>query len=127
VPTPAHPHRTICAHAVGQLVAGLAARWPSEARRQVGLSQRNWRCASSSTTAIRSRLSTSRPRTRRRNPPSPTLLKQFAAALNLPTDYVDFLAGQSPDDLRFDNYARDKVQAAFHAFCRSVRCDGRPR
>ena len=51
----------------------------------------------------------------------------FGAALNLPTDYVDFLAGQSPDDLRFDNYARDKVQAAFHAFCRSVRCDGRPR
>jgi transcriptional regulator with XRE-family HTH domain len=29
----------------------------------------------------------------RRNPSSPTLLKQFAAALNLPTDYLDFLAG----------------------------------
>ena len=117
----------ICAQAVGRLVAGLVARWPSEARRQVGLSQRNWRCASSSTTAIRSRLSISRPRTRRRNPPSPTLLKQFAAALNLPTDYVDFLAGQLPDDLRSDNYARDKVQAAFHAFRRSLRCDGSPR
>jgi len=116
----------ICAQADGQLVAGLAVSWPSEARRRVGLSQRNWRCVSSSTTAIRSRLSTSGPRTRR-NPPSPTLLKQFAAALNLPTDCVDFLAGQLPDDLRFDNYARDKVQAAFHAFCCSVRCDGRPR
>ena len=54
-------------------------------------------------------------------------LKQFAAALNLPADYVDFLAGQLPDDLRSDNYARDKVQAAFHAFCRSLRCDGSPR
>ena len=53
--------------------------------------------------------------------------KQFAAALNLPTDYAVFLAGQLPDDLRSDNYARDKVQAAFHAFCRSLRCDGSPR
>lgn len=38
----------------------------------------------------------------RRNPSSPTLLKQFAAA---------------------GNYAPDKVQAAFHAFRRSLRCD----
>lgn len=63
----------------------------------------------------------------RRNPSSPTLLKQFAAALNLPTDYLDFLAGRLPDNLRSGNYAPDKVQAAFHAFRRSLRCDGSPR
>jgi hypothetical protein len=60
-------------------------------------------------------------------PSSPTLLKQFAAALNLPTDYLDFLDGQLPDDLRSDNYAPDKVQAAFNAFRRSLQCDGSPR
>ena len=63
----------------------------------------------------------------RRNPSSPTLLKQFAAALNLPTDYLDFLAGRLPDDLCSGTYGPDKVQAAFHAFRRSLRCDGSPR
>jgi transcriptional regulator with XRE-family HTH domain len=60
----------------------------------------------------------------RRNPPGRHLLRQFAAALDLPEDYLDFLAGQLPEDLRGGSYAPDQVQAAFRAFRRSLR--GRP-
>ncbi len=57
----------------------------------------------------------------RRNPPGRHLLKQLAATLNLPQDYLDFVAGQLPDDLRAGRYAPDQVQAAFRAFRRSLR------
>ena len=56
----------------------------------------------------------------RRNPPAKHLLAQFAELLDLPPDYLDFLAGQLPQDLRDQNYAPDEVQAAFHAFRRSL-------
>ncbi len=61
----------------------------------------------------------------RRNPPGRHLLKQFAAALNLPEDYLDFVAGQLPDDLRTGSYRPDQVQAAFRAFRRTLRGQGR--
>jgi transcriptional regulator with XRE-family HTH domain len=57
----------------------------------------------------------------RRNPPARHLLKQFAAALELPEEYLDFVAGQLPDDLRAGSYAPEAVQAAFHAFRRTLR------
>jgi hypothetical protein len=41
--------------------------------------------------------------------------------LELPPDYLDFLAGQLPEDLRNGSYAPDQVQAAFQAFRRSLR------
>jgi transcriptional regulator with XRE-family HTH domain len=61
----------------------------------------------------------------RRNPPGPHLLSQLAEALNLPPEYLDFLAGQLPADLRAGNYAPAEVQAAFRAFRRSLRRDTR--
>jgi transcriptional regulator with XRE-family HTH domain len=57
----------------------------------------------------------------RRNPPAQHLLKQFAAALHLPEEYLAFVAGQLPEDLRTGSYAPDQVQAAFHAFRRTLR------
>ena len=57
----------------------------------------------------------------RRNPPARHFLRQFAAALELPEEYLDFVAGQLPEDLRAGNYAPDQVQAAFHAFRRTLR------
>ena len=57
----------------------------------------------------------------RRNPPNRHLLRQFAATLNLPEEYLDFVAGQLPEDLRSGSYAPDQVQAAFRAFRRTLR------
>jgi transcriptional regulator with XRE-family HTH domain len=60
----------------------------------------------------------------RRNPPARHLLKQFAALLDLPEEYLDFVAGQLPEDLRAGNYPPESVQAAFHAFRRTLRGSG---
>ena len=56
----------------------------------------------------------------RRNPPAQHFLKQFAAQLDLPEEYLAFVAGQLPEDLRNGSYAPDQVQAAFHAFRRTL-------
>jgi transcriptional regulator with XRE-family HTH domain len=94
----------------------------AQARRQAGLSQREL--------AARVRKEDGEPispqylndlERDRRNPPAKHLLGQFAGLLDLPPDYLDFLAGQLPQDLRDGNYAADEVQAAFHAFRRSLR------
>jgi transcriptional regulator with XRE-family HTH domain len=57
----------------------------------------------------------------RRNPPARYLLKQLSEVLQLPEDYLDFMAGQLPEDLRAGSYAPEEVQAAFVAFRRSLR------
>src|SRR5215472_8301550 len=59
----------------------------------------------------------------RRNPPAPHFLTQFAEVLDVPEEYLDFVAGQLPADLRNSEqrYAPDQVQAAFQAFRRSLR------
>ena len=57
----------------------------------------------------------------RRNPPNRHLLKQLATVLNLPEEYLDFVAGQLPDDLRAGSYAPEQIQAAFRAFRRTLR------
>ena len=57
----------------------------------------------------------------RRNPPSEHLLKQMAVRLGLPEEYVYFVAGQFPEDLRHGAYQPEHVQAAFHAFRRTLR------
>jgi transcriptional regulator with XRE-family HTH domain len=56
----------------------------------------------------------------RRNPPSEYLLKQFARELQLPDDYLLYIAGQWPEDLR-DNAPPEQVQEAFQAFRRTLR------
>ena len=58
----------------------------------------------------------------RRNPPAQPFLKQLATVLNVPEEFLDFAAGQLPEDLRNSgSYAPDQVQAAFQAFRRSLR------
>jgi transcriptional regulator with XRE-family HTH domain len=57
----------------------------------------------------------------RRNPPARHLLKQFASALSLPAEYLDFVAGQLPEDLRSGSYAPEQIQAAFRAFRRTLK------
>jgi transcriptional regulator with XRE-family HTH domain len=57
----------------------------------------------------------------RRNPPASHFIKQFATQLELPEEYLDFVAGQLPEDLKSGSYAPDQVQAAFHAFRRTLR------
>lgn len=59
----------------------------------------------------------------RRNPPASAFLKQFADVLGVPEEYLDFVAGLLPDDLRNGTrqYAPDQVQAAFRAFRRTLR------
>ncbi len=56
----------------------------------------------------------------RRNPPSEHLLEQFAAVLDLPRDYLYFVAGQIPQDLRAGAHRPEQVAIAFRAFRRSL-------
>jgi transcriptional regulator with XRE-family HTH domain len=62
----------------------------------------------------------------RRNPPSEYLLKQFAGTLDLSLDYLYFVAGQIPQDLRGAAYAPDQVQVAFRAFRRTLETAPEP-
>ena len=57
----------------------------------------------------------------RRNPPARHLLRQFAEQLDLPEEYLDFVAGQLPEDLRAGSYPPEQIQAAFSAFRRTLR------
>lgn len=62
----------------------------------------------------------------RRNPPSAFLLQQFAQELHVTDEYLFFVAGQYPDDLRETQrhlHEPERVQAAFRAFRRAL--DGR--
>jgi transcriptional regulator with XRE-family HTH domain len=97
----------------------------AQARRQAGLSQRELaaRILKEDGEAISPQYLNDLERDRR-NPPARHLLAQFAAHLNLPADYLDFLAGQLPEDLRDGSFAPDQVQAAFQAFRRSLRQPG---
>jgi len=52
----------------------------------------------------------------RRNPPSEYLLTQFAQCLNLSTDYLCYVAGDLPGDLRDISQPPERVEAAVRAF-----------
>ncbi len=54
----------------------------------------------------------------RRNAPPEFLLKKFASELNLSFEYLLFLAGEYPDDLKKEKAAHkpEEVEAAFRAF-----------
>ena len=94
----------------------------SSARRKAGLSQRELaaRILKEDGEAISPQYLNDLERDRR-NPPASHFLKQFAAALELPEEYLDFVAGQLPEDLRGGTFAPEQVQAAFHAFRRTLR------
>lgn len=57
----------------------------------------------------------------RRNAPPEHLLKQFSRELNIAEEYLYFLAGQLPDDLRAISSHPEDVQAAFQAFRKTLR------
>ena len=57
----------------------------------------------------------------RRPPPSPQLLRQIAAALHLSYEYLLFIAGDLPEDLRDTSPTPEAVEAAFTAFRRTLR------
>lgn len=57
----------------------------------------------------------------RRNPPAEHLLRQFAEHLRLAPEYLYFIAGQLPEDLRQGAYGPERVEAAFRAFRRTLR------
>lgn len=61
----------------------------------------------------------------RRNPPSEYLLGQFATELHLPVDYLLFVAGQLPRELRGVDAEPGQVAEAFRAFRQSLRSDRR--
>jgi transcriptional regulator with XRE-family HTH domain len=56
----------------------------------------------------------------RRNPPSEHLLAQFATELRLPLDYLSFVAGQLPPELRGLSAEPKQVAEAFKAFRRTL-------
>ena len=56
----------------------------------------------------------------RRNPPSEPLIKQFAETLDLSPDYLIFLAGQLPDELRNAPASSEQVDKAFKAFRKAL-------
>ncbi len=59
----------------------------------------------------------------RRNPPSQHLLHQLAEALGISSEYLTFLAGELPEDLRRTSYEPARVEAAFRAFRRELKGD----
>ena len=59
----------------------------------------------------------------RRNPPGDHLLKQLAETLGLDEDYLYFLAGKLPSDMRSVPGNPKQVARAFKAFRRTLRRD----
>ena len=56
----------------------------------------------------------------RRNPPGDHLLEQLARELDLEVDYLYFLAGKFPSDMRAGSGNPKQVAAAFKAFRRKL-------
>ena len=56
----------------------------------------------------------------RRNAPPEHLMDQLADELNLPREYLYFLAGEMPADLRNQDPKPEKVKAAFQAFRKTL-------
>lgn len=56
----------------------------------------------------------------RRNPPSELLTRQLAQCLRLSPDYLTFLAGQLPEEIRRTAASPEQVDRAFTAFRRAL-------
>lgn len=52
----------------------------------------------------------------RRNPSSDHLIQQFAKLLKIDADYLSYLAGKLPEEIRRKNLSEDAVKAAFLLF-----------
>ena len=56
----------------------------------------------------------------RRNPPSEHIIRQLASILELEEDYLFFLAGRLPSDLRGTSTNREDISNAMKAFRRTL-------
>jgi transcriptional regulator with XRE-family HTH domain len=52
----------------------------------------------------------------RRNPSSDHIIQQFAKVLKIDANYLHYLAGKFPDDIRRMNLSAEDVKVAFTAF-----------
>ncbi|MGB4596138.1 MAG: helix-turn-helix transcriptional regulator [Anaerolineaceae bacterium] len=52
----------------------------------------------------------------RRNPPGEFILLQISSELNLSLDYLRFLSGTLPDDIKTQNHQPEEIEKAFKAF-----------
>jgi transcriptional regulator with XRE-family HTH domain len=52
----------------------------------------------------------------RRSPTSDHLIQQFAEILGIDADYLHYLSGKLPEEIRQRNLSQDAVKAAFMAF-----------
>lgn len=97
----------------------------ADARKQAGLSQRDLaaRVLKEDGTAISPQYLNDLERDRR-NPPGPSFVRQFASVLDLDYDYLSFVAGEWPEDLRDGSHQPEQVKAAFHAFRRTLEGRG---
>lgn len=59
----------------------------------------------------------------RRNPPSDYLIKQFAKALEMPTDILFLCAGTIPPDIRCAAVPEEQAIKAFKAFRKEIKSD----
>lgn len=57
----------------------------------------------------------------RRNPSSEHLIHQFAKVLNIDPDYLHYLAGKLPNEIRQKNLSEHAVKTAFMAFRKSQK------
>ena len=57
----------------------------------------------------------------RRNPPGEFMIRQLSSLLELDSDYLLFLAGRFPSDLREMSRDQDGVTSAMRAFRRTLR------
>lgn len=57
----------------------------------------------------------------RRNPSSDHLIGQFAKVLKIDADYLHYLAGKLPDEIRQKNLSEEAVKQAFMAFRKSSK------
>lgn len=98
----------------GQIIA--------EARKRVGYSQKDLaaRITKEDGTPISPQYLNDLERDRR-NPPSEHFLKQFSRELGIPLEYLLFVAGEYPEDLRTESHKPEKVEAAFRAFRKALK------
>lgn len=57
----------------------------------------------------------------RRSPTSDHLIQQFAKVLKIDPDYLHYLAGKLPDEIRAKNLSEEAVKQAFLAFRRPAK------
>ena len=61
----------------------------------------------------------------RRNPPGESILIQISSELDISLDYLRFLSGTLPDDIKLQNHQPEDVENAFKAFRKALKGDNK--